>query len=192
MGIPEPVPDLARLISLLQEHSLRRGDFVLSSGQKTHYYIDARRTTMLAEGLQVIGNLGVKMIAELGWAANAIGGLTLGADPVAYAVALASRSTRLTLNAFSVRKQRKGHGTGQRIEGCFSDGAQVIVAEDVITTGGSTLEAIGAIEGDGGRVAGVLCVVDRMEGGRKAIEEAGYPVETMVSIRELGVEPKSP
>ncbi len=96
------------------------------------------------------------------------------------------------MNAFVVRKEPKDHGTGRRIEGCFASGAAVVVVEDVITSGGSALEAIRAVEDAGARVVGVLAVVDRMEGGRDSIESGGYALETMVTIRDLGVDPESP
>ena len=188
--MPPPVTSLrAALVTLLKERSLRLGEYTLSSGRKSHYYIDARLTTMSAQGLEVIGFLGVSMIAEAIWNARLVGGLTLGADPLAYSISLASRKTPPILDAFVVRKEPKAHGTGRRIEGCFTEGSRVVVVEDVITTGGSALTAIKAVEDARGVVAGVLGVVDRMEGGRAAIEKAGYPVLTMVTIRDLGVEP---
>jgi orotate phosphoribosyltransferase len=116
-----------------------------------------------------------------------VGGLTLGADPVAYAIAHAARLAGDSLDAFTVRKQAKTHGTGRRIEGCFEAGDAVVVIEDVITTGGSTLDAIGAVSADGGQVLGVLAVVDREEGGRQAIEAAGFPVTVLVAVSDLGV-----
>lgn len=143
---------------------------------------------MSALGLELIGQLGLSAIREAGWSAGLVGGLTLGADPVAYAVALASISRPPQLDAFTVRKQPKSHGTRQRIEGCFSDNARVIVAEDVITTGGSALDAIGAVEAAGAKVAGVLAVVDREEGGRDAIEDGGYSVRVLVTLSDLGLD----
>lgn len=180
------------LISLLRERSLRLGEFTLSSGKKSHYYVDARPTTMSAEGLEVIGSLGAEMIAAASWSPSVVGGLTLGADPVAYAISVASRRAPPVIDAFTVRTERKPHGSRRQIEGCFTNGSTVVVVEDVITTGGSALTAIETIEAAQGKVAGVLAVVDRMEGGRAAIEEAGYSVETMVTIRDLGVEPEPP
>ncbi len=182
----------SQLIALLTRHSLKLGEFTLASGRTSRYYIDARPTTMSAEGLEVIGRLGVDMIRSAGWSPSLVGGLTLGADPVAYAIAVASRQSPPELNAFTVRKEPKDHGTGRRIEGCFTPGAAVMVVEDVITSGGSAMEAITAVEDAGGRVVGVLAVVDRMEGGRDAIEAGGYSLETMVTIRDLGVDPESP
>jgi orotate phosphoribosyltransferase len=175
------------LIELLRERSVTRGDFVLASGKHSGYYIDARRTTMSSQGQALIGTLGVAAMQAHGWTPRAVGGLTLGADPVAYAILHAARLAGDSLDAFTVRKEAKTHGTGRRIEGCFEAGDAVVVIEDVITTGRSALDAIGAVRADGGRVLGVLAVVDREEGGRRAIEAAGIPVAVLVSVSELGV-----
>lgn len=177
----------ARLSALLLDRSVTRGDFVLSSGRRSTYYIDARRTTMAGEGLAVVGTLGLECLRSRGWKPVAVGGLTLGADPVAYAIAAAAHAQRVPIDAFTVRKTTKAHGTGRRIEGCFAPGAAVVVVEDVITTGGSTLAAIEAVLAEGGRILGVLAVVDRDEGGRGAIEQAGYAVEAMVDAQALGL-----
>lgn len=183
-----PVPhDEARdaLVSLLVERSFRRGDFVLASGKKSSEYVDARCTTMSARGLAIIGSLGLLIIRDTGWRAHAIGGLTMGADPVAYAVARASVDAPPIIDAFSVRKDAKTHGTGRRIEGAFREGADVVVAEDVITTGGSALTAVAAVREAGGTVLGVLAVVDREEGGREAIEREGVAVRALVRLSEI-------
>jgi orotate phosphoribosyltransferase len=177
----------AALVQLLQSRSVRRGDFVLASGRRSTYYIDARLTTMSAEGLALIGPLGLAAIRGAGWSPGAIGGLTMGADPVAYAVSVASAGDPPALDAFSVRKEVKGHGTRRRIEGNFAPGSSVVVAEDVITSGGSALQAIQAVEEEGGRVVGVLAVVDREEGGRVAIESKGYGVVVLATTTDLGL-----
>ena len=174
-----------KLKDLLLARSVRHGDFVLASGQRSSFYIDARLTTMSGEGLALIGALGLDRLTARRWAPRAVGGLTLGADPVAYAVAAAARSRGLPLDAFTVRKQPKSHGTGKRIEGCFVAGTPVVIVEDVITTGGSASEAIAAVESEGGQVLGVLAVVDREEGGRAALERAGYAVEALVTASDL-------
>jgi orotate phosphoribosyltransferase len=140
---------------------------------------------MHAEGLALVGILGLAAIREAGWAAAAVGGLTLGADPVAYAIAAASAGRPPALHGFTVRKAAKAHGAGRRIEGCFEHGMRVIVVEDVITTGGSALEAAHAVAVEGGTVSGILAVVDREEGGRDAIVRAGYPVIALVGVAEL-------
>lgn len=166
---------------------MSHGDFVLASGRRSSFYIDARRTTMSAEGLALVGTLGLERLTARRWAPRAVGGLTLGADPVAYAIALAARARDIPLDAFSVRKQTKAHGTARRIEGCFDPGATVVVVEDVLTTGASALDAVAAVEREGGRVLGVLAVVDREEGGREALERAGYAVDALVTVGELGL-----
>jgi len=175
----------ARLVALLRARSVLRGDFVLASGRRSPYYVDCRRTTMHAEGLALVGELGLAAIQDAGWDAALVGGLTLGADPVAYAIARATASTPAPIHAFTVRKAAKDHGARNRIEGCFESGAQVVVVEDVITTGASAMEAATAVRAAGGRVSGVLAVVDREEGGRQALERAGYAVRVLVRLPEL-------
>ena len=176
-----------RLRDLLLERSVTRGDFVLASGRRSSFYIDAGRTTISGEGLAVVGALGLERLTARRWTPQAVGGLTLGGDPVAYAIVAAARERGLSLDAFTVRRQPKAHGTAQRIEGCFEAGISTVIVEDVITTGGSAQEAIVAVESAGGRVLGVLAVVDREEGGRDALERAGYPVEALVTATELGL-----
>ena len=177
-----------RLEELLLARSVRRGDFLLASGQRSSYYIDCRLTTMSAEGMVLIGHAGLESIRAAGWAASAVGGLTLGADPVAYAIAAASvDSAGPKLDAFTVRKAAKEHGTRRRIEGNFSQGMSVVVVEDVITSGGSARQAIEAVEAEGGRVAGVLAVVDREQGGRESLEALGYPVRALTTATALGL-----
>ncbi len=177
------------LVATLKERSVKIGDFTLASGKKSTYYVDARRTTMSAAGLDYIGQLGLAIIRAQGWSAVSVGGLTLGADPVAYAIAVASRRSPPVLDAFTVRKEAKGHGTGRLIEGAFEEGSSVVVVEDVFTTGGSALKAVDAVRAAGGTVIGVLGVVDRMEGGIEAIRKAGIPAEALVTIRDLGITP---
>lgn len=176
-----------RLRDLLRERSVIRGDFTLASGQRSTFYIDARRTTMSGEGLAVIGALGLARLTTRRWVPDLVGGMTLGADPISYAMAAAARAAGQALDAFTVRKLAKAHGTGKRIEGCFRPGAAVVVVEDVITTGQSAAEAIAAVTAEGGRVLGVLAVVDREQGGRAALEAAGHAVEVLVTATELGV-----
>lgn len=173
------------LADLLRERSVTHGEFVLSSGQRSTYYIDARKTTMSAEGQRLIGPLALTAIRNAGWLPAAVGGLTMGADPVAYAIARASADSPPLVHAFSVRKTTKEHGTRQRIEGNFTKGLPVVVVEDVITSGGSALEAIKVIQAEGGIVLGVLAVVDREQGGRQAIEGSGYDVVVLTTTTEL-------
>ena len=165
-----------RLVRLLAERSARRGDFVLASGRRSTLYIDARLTTMSPAGLTLIGPFALQMLRDAAWKVTAVGGLTLGADPVSYAIAYASALQGEPVRAFTVRKEAKSHGTGRVIEGPFEAGDSVAVIEDVITTGGSAMRAVEAVRAAGGTVVGVLAVVDREEGGRETLEAAGLQV----------------
>lgn len=174
----------SQLVHLLASRSARRGNFTLASGKQSTLYIDARLTTMSPDGLVLIGTLGLEVIRKK-WEADSIGGLTLGADPISYAISYASGSTARPLRAFTVRKEAKSHGTGKLIEGPFQEGDRVVVIEDVITTGGSALKAISAVKAAGGTVTGVLALVDREEGGKETIEAKGVSVVALVKVREL-------
>jgi orotate phosphoribosyltransferase len=181
------LPDSAALDRLLLDRSVQRGHFVLASGRTSNVYIDCRLTTMSAAGLTLIGPLGLAALRQQGWAPRSVGGLTMGADPVAYAIAAASVAQGPVVDAFSVRKEAKAHGTGRRVEGNFTAGDAVVDIEDVITSGGSALKAIEAIKEEGGRILGVLAVVDREEGGRATIEAAGYSVVALTTSTRLGI-----
>ncbi len=174
-----------RLQSLLTERSVRLGDFTLASGARSSYYVDARLTTMSAEGQTLVGSVGYQAIREAGWSPTHVGGLTLGADPVSYAIAHHSWSVGDPIDAYTVRKAPKSHGTGQRIEGGLPPGGRVVVVEDSMTSGTSALDAVAAVLDHGVSVLGVFCLVDREEGGRERIEEAGYPVVAAFSGPDL-------
>jgi orotate phosphoribosyltransferase len=174
-----------RLIGLLAQKSAKRGQFTLASGRTSTLYIDARMTTMSPEGLAVIGPLGLETLRAAAWTVDSVGGLTLGADPISYAISYASSAGDLPLRAFTVRKELKQHGTGKLIEGPYSRGDRVAVIEDVITTGGSALRAIDALREGGAHIVGVLGLVDRQEGGREAIEKAGHAVLTLSTAAEI-------
>jgi orotate phosphoribosyltransferase len=174
-----------QLIEILRARSIKRGDYVLASGKSSSIYIDARLTTMSAEGLALIGPIALHAIRKAGWDIDAIGGLTLGADPIAYAIALASYSRPPLVHGFTVRKKLKTHGTGKLIEGPFYTGDRVVIVEDVITTGGSALKAIEAVRSAGGDIRGVLALVDREEEGQELIQKHGYPVISLFRLREL-------
>lgn len=179
--------DRESLRRLLLERSVQRGDFVLASGRQSSYYIDCRRTTMSGEGMVLIGRMGLAAIQDVEWRPAAVGGLTMGADPVAYAIAAASYGGGRRIDAFSVRKREKQHGTGRLIEGNFQSGDAVVVVEDVITTGDSASQAVAAVRQAGGRVLGVLAVVDREEGGKRALEAQGHRVIALTTAGELGL-----
>jgi orotate phosphoribosyltransferase len=173
------------LLTLLATRSAKRGTFTLASGRQSSLYIDARLTAMSAEGLSLIGPLGLESIATSDWRVDAVGGLTMGADPIACAISYASASSPTPLRAFSVRKEPKAHGTGKLIEGPFRAGDRVAVIEDTITTGGSARKAIEAVRAAGGVVVGVLALVDREEGGRETLEAEGVPVISMTRANEI-------
>lgn len=140
---------------------------------------------MSPDGLSLIGSIGLAILKKESWQIDAVGGLTLGADPIAYAISYASAATEKPLRAFTVRKQAKEHGTGKLIEGPFNPGDRVAIIEDVITTGRSAIQAIKAVRSAGGKIEGVLALVDREEGGREAIEGTGIRVVSIVTASEI-------
>ena len=157
---------------MLAHKSFCLGEFQLSSGSTSDYYIDCRVTTLDARGAQLVGEVFLAEIREQGWEADAIGGLTMGADPIVVAVAITSG----TIHGFLVRKAEKQHGTGQRIEGFREKGAQVVIVDDVCTTGSSTVQAIEAAREYGFEVVGVMCLVERQDAhGRPSVEKAAAP-----------------
>ena len=170
--------DRSALLSRIAKLSFRLGDFTLSSGAKSDYYIDCRTTTLDAEGGRLSGLVFAELIRQHAPQAEAVGGLTMGADPLVSNTASASAWWQLlhpdtsAVHGFLVRKAMKTHGTGRQIEGYVRAGAPVVVVDDVCTTGGSTITAIEAVEAAGMQVAAVLCLVDREQGGREAIQNA--------------------
>jgi len=174
-----------QLVELLATRSARIGEFTLASGARSNLYIDARMTAMSPEGLALIGPIALSEIGLAGWKPDSVGGLTLGADPISYAIAYASALAETPLRAFTVRKEAKAHGTGKLIEGPFLPSDKVVVIEDVITTGGSALKAIQAIESAGATIIGVISLVDREEGGKEHIEAEGYHVRSLTRAAEI-------
>ena len=163
-----------KLLTTLAHKSFRLGEFKLSSGGTSDYYIDCRTTTLDAKGSRLTGEVFVEEIRNRGWKAQAIGGLTMGADPIVVAVSVVSGE----LNGFLVRKAEKQHGTGQRIEGYREKGARVVIVDDVCTTGASTVQAIEAAREFGFEIVGVMCLVEREEAkGRPSVEKAAVPAE---------------
>ena len=160
------------LLKMLAQKSFRIGDFKLSSGVSSDYYIDCRTTTLDARGAQLTGQVFLEQIGEQEWEPKAIGGLTMGADPIVVAVAVTSG----TIHGFLVRKSEKQHGTGRRVEGFAEKGARVVIVDDVCTTGSSTVQAIEAAREFGFEVIGVMCLVERQEAhGRPNVEKAATP-----------------
>jgi len=166
------------LLRLLARKSFRLGQFTLSSGGSSDYYIDCRTTTLDARGAQLTGKVFLKEIKKRKWNPKAIGGLTMGADPIVSAVGVTSGK----INGFLVRKSEKQHGTGRRIEGFQDKGGRVVIVDDVCTTGASTVQAIEAAREFGFKVIGVMCLVEREEAnGRGNVEQAAAPAK-FVSI----------
>ncbi len=190
-----PTPNYAQqLLSLLARTSFRLGQFKLSSGATSDYYIDCRTTTLHAVGGRLTGHAILELLQQHGIEADAVGGLTMGADPIVSNVATASAWRALSLpgapllHGFLVRKAEKAHGTGRRIEGFCRDGARVVIVDDVCTTGASTIAAIEAAREAGMKVAAVVCIVEREEAhGRPAVEAAaqGAPFLRLFSANEV-------
>src|SRR5580658_7371785 len=165
-------PARQKLLSTLAHKSFRLGEFKLSSGGTSDYYIDCRTTTLDAKGSRLTGEVFFEEIRQRGWKARAIGGLTMGADPIVVAVSVVSGE----LDGFLVRKAEKQHGTGQRIEGFREKGARVVIVDDVCTTGASTVQAIEVAREFGFEIVGVMCLVEREEAkGRPNVEKAAAP-----------------
>ncbi len=181
------VEDRARLLELLRTLSFERRKVVLASGRESDFYIDCKRTALTAEGHVLIGRLLLERVRKIQPLVRGVGGLTLGADPIASAVALTSFLERTPVDSFIVRKEPKGHGTGQWIEGrkTIPDGSRVVVIEDVVTTGGSALKAIERCRAE--QLVPVACValVDRLEGGREAIEAQGVPLDPLFTRKDF-------
>lgn len=172
-----------QLRQLLKGESLMFGDFTLASGKKSTFYFDSKKTTLLPDGAWLTAREFLRVIRKHGIEADAIGGLTLGADPIVCPVAALSFPEGRPLRAFIVRKETKEHGTGKRIEGNLKPGSRVIIVDDVVTTAGSTLQAIDAAKDAGHTVVAVLCLVDREEGG--AAKLAAYPFYPLFSRSEI-------
>jgi orotate phosphoribosyltransferase len=179
--------DRARLVDLLRSLSFERRKVVLASGRESDFYIDCKRTALTAEGHVLIGRCLLDLVRSVPPPIRAVGGLTLGADPLASAIALTSFLEGTPLDAFIVRKEPKGHGTGQWIEGrtTIPDGSRVVVLEDVVTSGGSALKAIERCRAERLEVVACLALVDRQEGGREAIEAAKVPLISLFTRKDF-------
>jgi orotate phosphoribosyltransferase len=176
-----------RLKRMLLEHSVRTGDFVLASGKRSNVYVDCRLTTCRADAMPLIGRTMLERMRERGWQPYAVGGLTMGADPVVAAIARESLEYGMLIHSFLIRKEAKKHGRQQFLEGIAEPaGRDVVIIDDVCTTGGSTIMAIERARQAGMNVLGALCIVDREEGGREAIEQGqNCPFERVFTMKEL-------
>jgi orotate phosphoribosyltransferase len=181
--------DRERLVALLKRDALRTGTFTLASGRTSHYYVDGRKVTLSSEGAALIGAGVLDLVADLS-GVTAVGGLTLGADPIVGATLAVAGARGLTgWHGFLVRKEAKTHGTGKLVEGPLEPGEPVVIVDDVATTGGSSLQAVAAVEAMGCKVACVVAVLDRLEGAAEAFAARGLDFRALVTIRDLGVEP---
>ena len=186
-------PARSELLTLLAQKSFRLGGFKLSSGGTSDYYIDCRTTTLDARGARLTGEVFLEEIHRQGWAPKALGGLTMGADPIVVATSVASDHVHGGLNGFLVRKAEKQHGTGQRIEGFREKGAKVVIVDDVCTTGASTIQGIEAAREFGFEVVGAICMVEREEAyGRPAVEAVAAPAQfiSIFTSQEIRAEHK--
>jgi orotate phosphoribosyltransferase len=179
--------DRAALIEQVRKNALKFGDFTLASGKKAKYYLDGKQVTLDAEGARLIGNGILDVLA--GEMPVAVGGMSIGADPITAAVVTLAGVRGLPLKGFMVRKEAKGHGTNRFIEGPVKAGDRVVIVEDVVTTGGSSILAIERCREFGLIVDRVVAIIDRMEGGREAFAKLEIPFESLLSIRDFGIEP---
>ncbi len=187
--------DNAKLVGLLKRDALKLGEFTLASGRTSHYYVDARKVTLSSEGANAVSRGVVELIKREyphGSQVHGIGGLTMGADPIVGAtLQRLGAEMPYAYYGFLVRKEAKGHGTKQRVEGAVGPGDNVIIVDDVATTGGSALQAADAVAELGCAVVAVVVVLDRLEGAAEAFAARGIPFHSLATIRDLGVEPLS-
>jgi len=179
--------DKKALIALIRRSALEFGDFTLASGKKASYYLDCRKVTLDSAGANLIAEGMLEMLGDQ--LPDAVGGMAIGADPITAAVITVAGQQGKPLRGFIVRKESKAHGKGRDVEGPIRDGDRVVIVEDVVTTGGSSLQAIEKVEAAGLHVQGVLAIIDRLEGGAEAFAAAGYPLRTLLTIRDFGIEP---
>lgn len=180
--------DREALVALVRHKALKFGDFTLASGKKASYYLDGKQVTLDPTGSRLVAEGILDMLAE-GKMPAAVGGMSIGADPITSAVVTMSAVRNTPVRGFMVRKESKGHGTNQYIEGPVKPGDEVVVVEDVVTTGGSSLTAIERIEAFGMKVIGVITIIDRMEGGANAFTKRGYKFSSLLTVRDFGIDP---
>ena len=177
--------DKLRLLEILREKSVSYGDITLSSGKKSTYYVDSKLTTFDPEGVLLVGKLVFQLAKDKGKGVSAVGGLTMGADPIAISTTIAAMHEMYPLKGFSVRKEAKTHGKRKLIEGNLAVSDKVVILDDVITTGSSTIKAIEAVKEFGCEIVMVVALVDRREGGMEKIRSLGYDVQSIFSISDL-------
>ena len=181
--------DSSALKSMILEKSLRFGDFTLSSGKKATFYLDCRQITLDSVGAKLIGEGILDLLRQEKTLPKAVGGMSIGADPITAAVITVAAYEGVPMKGFMVRKQSKDHGTGKFVEGPLLANDHVVIVEDVVTTGGSSLEAIERVEAVGAVVDGVIAIIDRQEGGAEAFRARGYSLRSLFTIRDFIAEP---
>lgn len=181
--------DKQALIDLVREKALKFGDFTLASGKKASFYLDGKQITLDAQGAKLIAEGILDVMGQP--LPKAVGGMAIGADPITAAVITIAGVRGLELKGILVRKEPKGHGLQRFIEGPVSPGDEVVIVEDVVTTGGSSLEAIEKVEAFGLKVKLVVAIIDRLAGGAEAFAAKGYAFKSLLTIRDLGVEPQA-
>jgi orotate phosphoribosyltransferase len=181
--------DKQALIALIREKALEFGDFTLASGKKASFYLDCRRVTLDSAGANLIARGMLDVLGDQ--LPDAVGGMAIGADPITAAIITVAGQQGKPLRGFIVRKEAKTHGKGRDVEGPVQAGDRVVIVEDVVTTGGSSLQAIEKVEAAGLHVLGVLAVIDRLEGGAEAFAARGYSLRTLLTIRDFGIEPSA-
>ena len=178
--------DKESLIELIRQQGLEFGDFTLASGKKASYYLDCRKVTLDARGARLIAEGILELLGEA--MPNAVGGMAIGADPITAAVITLAGLREIDLKGFIVRKEAKQHGKGRAVEGPVTPGDRVVIVEDVVTTGGSSLRAIDQVEQFGLHVERVIAIIDRLEGGAEAFQQRGIPLTTLLTVRDFGIE----
>ncbi len=176
-----------RLIELLRERALKFGDFTLASGRKASYYLDGKQITLHADGLRTVSQAFLDLISDLEY--DAIGGMSIGADPIIGGMLAITAESNPNMAGFMIRKESKGHGTNQFVEGPVTPGMKVVIVEDVVTTGGSALLAVDRIQDFGCEVICVAGIIDRMEGGAANFAKRNLEHRTLLTIKDFGIEP---
>jgi len=176
-----------RLMELIRERALKFGDFTLASGKKSPYYLDGKQVTLSAEGLLQISWGLLELLQGIQF--SGFGGMSIGADPIVGGVLVAAASQNRPLQGFMVRKEAKGHGTQRFIEGPISPGDKVVIVDDVVTTGGSALQAVDRVQEFGCEVVHVVGIVDRLQGGEAAFKARGLSFSALLTIRDFGITP---
>lgn len=189
---PSTPPVIRDLVDMIGTRALKRGTFRLASGREANFYLDAKQVVLDARGSMLVGRAILERLQNLGPLPDAVGGMSIGADPITSAVVTMAGVENIPLKGFLVRKEPKDHGTKRYIEGPVEPGQRVVIVEDVVTTAGSSLVAIDRALEFGLVVERVVVVIDRLAGGREALAARGIPLESLVTIRDLGIEPGTP